>query len=224
MGKYRCFCKTNECNGRYLSKNGWQNHYNQDLVMIQCPVDVIQDNDQIPGAECLITPNKSPTFDQIENYCMEPDYVENDTFSGLSPNVNFIIVPDTPVTQNRNTTAVASPYNNDIMIAIEAASWKLDHNITNAAFDEAFVKHSLPVMYNNWYKIKRLLKSLSGVEMQKYACCVNSCMLFYDNQKNCTFCKSECSKAISFYYYPIFSLLESLFKSVQFANLVCSFA
>ncbi|CAK8564730.1 unnamed protein product [Lathyrus sativus] len=102
--------------------------------------------------------------------------------------------------------------------------------------DATPTKDNLPTSY---YDAKRLVSKL-GLEVRKIDCCINGCMLFYDNEfgindealEECKFCKSlryqVHSKAInrkqkrvavkSMFYLPIIPRLKRLFASMHSAS------
>ncbi|CAK8530432.1 unnamed protein product [Lathyrus sativus] len=99
--------------------------------------------------------------------------------------------------------------------------------------DATPTKDNLPTSY---YDAKRLVLKL-GLKVRKFDCCMNGCMLFYDNEfgvndealEEYKFCKSlkylVCSKAInrkqervsmkSMFYSPIIPRLKRLFASMH---------
>ncbi|CAK8577710.1 unnamed protein product [Lathyrus sativus] len=110
---------------------------------------------------------------------------------------------------------------------------------------EYFAKMMLDVtptkgnLFTSYYDAKRLMSKL-GLEVRKIDCCINRCMLFYENEfgindevlEECKFCKSPRyqvrSKAIdrkqkrvavkSMFYLPIIPRLKRLFASMHSAS------
>ena len=127
-----------------------------------------------------------------------------------------------------------------LLVCISLLSFKSNWNIHNQALDNIAKlilnltppNNSLP---NNYYEAKRLVSKL-GVESKKIDCCMNDCMLFYDNDngKNdasllqCKFYGHPRYRTLhggqrqkkpislkSMFYLPIILKLQRMFASMQ---------
>ncbi|XP_043815296.1 uncharacterized protein LOC110620971 [Manihot esculenta] len=111
---------------------------------------------------------------------------------------------------------------------------KAEHHFSERCFDQIYelMKEMLPsdnVMTDSFYSTKRLVRGL-GLPVQKIHCCVNGCMIYWENDKEltrCKFCDHERFKRLKhtlgkgksqipykkMYYFPITPRLQRLYAS-----------
>ncbi|KAJ7168387.1 hypothetical protein C8R43DRAFT_817578, partial [Mycena crocata] len=104
---------------------------------------------------------------------------------------------------------------------IRAFNYKVDTQITDAAFDKLSLSFPQLAGLSSLYNLQKRMAFLSGVKPVKYDCCTNSCMCYtekYATLQRCPFCHEsrldgEGKPRREFQYIPIIPRLVALYTN-----------
>lgn len=117
------------------------------------------------------------------------------------------------------------------LIDIRAFNYKVDTLLTGRAYDKLSLAFPDLASIASIYRLQRRMEFLSGIKVDKYDCCVNSCMCYtrqYSKLKRCPFCheprrdRNGKPRKI-FQYIPLIPRLVALYANAEHSEKLQSY-